>query len=168
MIRLAGIEDAKSIAQVHVRSWQIAYVDIIPKDFLDALSIETRAANWKSVLADGRSVTALFELPSGIAGFVNVSASRDPQAGVHTGEIAAIYVDPSYWRQGIGKHLLGWGMNQATEHRWSNMTLWVLRDNRRARYFYEKAGWHDDGTERIERFLQSEVVEVRYAWSCTA
>ena len=36
--------------------------------------------------------------------------------------------------------------------------LWVLRDNARARRFYEGHGWRADGTERVA----GGVVEVRY------
>jgi len=38
MIRAALPTDAQGIAQVHVRSWQQAYRELLPSDFLDSLS----------------------------------------------------------------------------------------------------------------------------------
>jgi RimJ/RimL family protein N-acetyltransferase len=42
------------------------------------------------------------------------------------------------------------------------VTLWVLRDNERARRFYERAGWSFDGTEKEDVVAGATVTEVRY------
>jgi len=114
MIRLAGIVDAESIARVHVRSRQGAYVGIIPQPYLDSLSVKKRTTSWESALSDNRNITAVFDLPAGIVGFVSVAASRESGATVTTGEVMAIYVEPRCWRQAIGKHLLEWVAQTAT------------------------------------------------------
>jgi hypothetical protein len=36
-IRLAQASDARAIAEVHVRSWQAAYRDLLPQEYLDGL-----------------------------------------------------------------------------------------------------------------------------------
>jgi RimJ/RimL family protein N-acetyltransferase len=41
-------------------------------------------------------------------------------------------------------------------------TLWVLEANRRARRFYEHAGWRRDGTNKFEEFLGVHSEETRY------
>ena len=38
----------------------------------------------------------------------------------------------------------------------------MLEDNPRARNFYERAGWEPDGGRKLDRFLETEVSELRY------
>ena len=44
---------------------------------------------------------------------------------------------------------------------YSSVTLWVLRDNRRARRFYERAGFAPDGATNVLTRL-GDVLELRY------
>ena len=44
---------------------------------------------------------------------------------------------------------------------YSSITLWVLRDNRRARRFYERAGFAPDGATNVLTGL-GDVLELRY------
>ena len=50
-IRRATAADARSIASVHVRSWQGAYPGLIPQPYLDALRPEQRLGMWEETLA---------------------------------------------------------------------------------------------------------------------
>jgi hypothetical protein len=47
--RLAQASDARVIAVVHVRSWQAAYQDLLPRDYLDSLDPDQRGAAWPEV-----------------------------------------------------------------------------------------------------------------------
>jgi hypothetical protein len=49
-IRRAVADDARGIAQVHVKSWQAAYRGLLPQSYLDALSVEQREAFWVQVI----------------------------------------------------------------------------------------------------------------------
>ncbi|HUQ39529.1 MAG TPA: hypothetical protein VM030_05200, partial [Acidimicrobiales bacterium] len=51
-VRVAGVEDARAIAEVHVASWLAAYRGIIDDDVLDGLSVDARAARWVENLTD--------------------------------------------------------------------------------------------------------------------
>ena len=42
------------------------------------------------------------------------------------------------------------------------MRLWVLRDNDRARRFYERAGYAPDGGTKEDDFSGTPVTEIRY------
>jgi GNAT superfamily N-acetyltransferase len=44
---------------------------------------------------------------------------------------------------------------------YASIALWVLRDNRRARRFYERAGFTPDGATNVLTRLGS-VIELRY------
>ena len=52
MIRLATLEDAKGIAQVHVQSWKETYTDIMFDVVIISKSIEDRKNLWEVVLKD--------------------------------------------------------------------------------------------------------------------
>ena len=44
-VRDAQPRDAAEVADVHVRSWQAAYRDLFPDDYLDGLRVEDRMAH---------------------------------------------------------------------------------------------------------------------------
>jgi GNAT superfamily N-acetyltransferase len=164
MIRAATVDDAASIAAVHVHSWRAIYRGHFPDQFLAGLSAERRAAGWTQWLADPAQSTAVYETAAGVLGFANVGPSRDADASPLTGELMTVYVAPHLWRRGIGTELMAWATGQAAARRWTAMTLWVLEGNGVARAFYEHCGWAADGATKREPFGGLVVNEVRYAW----
>ena len=98
-----------------------------------------------------------------ISGFCDLIPSRDGDAKPTTGEISAIYVSPKKWGQGIGQELLSVAAGRAREKGFSEVTLWVLHANQRARKFYEKFGFVLDGSEKEDnRWIDFVIREVRY------
>lgn len=61
----------------------------------------------------------------------------------------AMYIDPKYWRSGIGTKLLEKVFNWAKNEAFQEITLWVLRQNRIGISFYNKMGFNEDGTTKI-------------------
>jgi len=165
-IRLAGPGDARGIASVTVRAWRAAYRGIVPDAVLDRLSVDEREAIGRDMLADtsGGSFTLVALAAEGqVEGFCTVSVpSRDDDAGEGTAEVAATYVDPACWRQGIGGALLRevWAMLQS-QGAWREATLWVLRANEGARSFYERFGFEPDGAAKVHERSGQEVVRMR-------
>ncbi|MFN2485024.1 MAG: hypothetical protein ABR609_00105, partial [Acidimicrobiia bacterium] len=76
VVRLAELSDVPRLAEIHVRSWQAAYREILPKEFLAGLSVEQREESWTSKLVAGQ--TFVVEQHNVVAGFVRVAASEDP------------------------------------------------------------------------------------------
>lgn len=74
----------------------------------------------------------------------------------------SLYVDPERWGSGIGRCLITAGCAQLTSQGYGTASLWVLSGNDRVRRFYERAGWHCDGTERTDSIGDHAVREVRY------
>ena len=52
-ISQAVSEDAPAIARVQVRSWQVAYEDILPASYLATLTTEKREAMWRESISRG-------------------------------------------------------------------------------------------------------------------
>ena len=152
MIRSAIPPDAKAIAQVHIRSWQRAYRDLMPSEYLDSLEVTLpqRVSYWTNAIQSGDSTLLVAELDNQVIGWISVGASRDTDAAANNaGEVMALYVLEEHWQTGIGRALWNAGLQRLIEQGHSLLTLWVLVRNERAIRFYRKAGWVEEtGTKR--------------------
>ena len=148
--RSAVEPDAAGIAEVHVRTWQVAYRGQVPDDYLDSLSVDDRAERWKEILADlePRAEVLVAEDGGVVVGFASTLKSRDADAAPGTGELAALYVSPARWDHGVGRGLIGLAVEHLGAAGFATATLWVLATNTRARRFYEAGGWSPDGAEQ--------------------
>jgi ribosomal protein S18 acetylase RimI-like enzyme len=170
MIRRATVDDADGIAEVQVKTWQVAYRGHMPDDFLNSLSVERRAAVWRQLARASNQAIFVAEDPEGaIVGFVGLCSSRDEDAQPSTGEIAAIYVLPDSWDRGQGKALMDAAIDEGRTRGYDQVTLWVLDGNQRARRFYETYGFKCDGsTKEDSRWGNFTIREVRYRWTASA
>lgn len=166
MIRSATPSDAIAIAQVHIRSWQHAYRELMPKEYLDSLyrTLHQRALYWANAIQAGDSTLLVAELDKQIIGWISVGASRDLDAAANNaGEVMALYVLQEHWHTGISPALWHAGLQSLIEQGHCRLTLWVLLRNDRAIRFYRKAGWVEEtGTRRPLARGGVTLEEVRY------
>jgi GNAT superfamily N-acetyltransferase len=160
-VRHARVDDAAALGRLHVRAWQAAYRGQMPDDYLDGLRAEERAAGWERGLQRDRARDPVLvaERDGGVVGFAVVGPAEEPRGA---GELYAINVDPDHWGTGAGRALLLAAHEQLARLGFAEAVLWVLPRNRRARRFYEAAGWVTDGTERSIEVQGVVVPEVRY------
>lgn len=165
-IRPAAVEDAAKIADVHVRSWQGAYRGLIPQAYLDGLDPAERAEMWTRITSgvDGsRAGVLVAEDDAGVRGFATFGPTRDEgESAERTAEIGAIYLAPEAWGTGSGRELMTRALASLSEAGYQQVTLWVLDTNARARRFYEAAGFHEDGAEKLDDRDEFQLREVRY------
>jgi ribosomal protein S18 acetylase RimI-like enzyme len=163
-LRRARESDAPGIAAVHVRVWQQAYRDQLPRAYLNALSVADRERFWSNELhvlpMERRPWVA--ESQGGIVGFAVAGAARDHDLTSDTGEVYAIYVLPDYWERGLGCNLLIHCERDLIGHGYQQAVLWVLTSNAHARGFYEACGWALDGATKAREIGGRAVDEVRY------
>jgi RimJ/RimL family protein N-acetyltransferase len=166
MIRKALPADAKAIAQVHIRSWQQAYRDLMPAEYLNSLeaTLAQRESFWIRSIESGESDVWVAELNKQVVGWISVGTSRDEDAaGGNAGEVMAIYVLARYWQTGVGLALWKAGLQYLMEQRYQRLTLWVLTRNERAIRFYRRAGCAEEtGSERNLKRGGVTLSEVRY------
>ena len=160
-IRTAVSNDAPAIAHVHVASWQSAYKGQLPDAILDNLSVERRQQYWQQEIHEGGTAVFVAEVAGQVVGFANVGASRDPDATKAVGEIYAIYLLATFWRQGIGKKMMQAGLNELVRRNCSSTMLWVLKSNQRTINFYTGMGFSLDGTDKVEQWGKFDIHEVR-------
>jgi GNAT superfamily N-acetyltransferase len=165
-VRPATIADAAYIAEIHVEAWRAAYASLMPAEVLSKLDVERRTAIWRRSLTEpgpGMTVVALDEagMPTGFCVF---GPGRDDDAkGQPVGELVALNIRPTAWRQGHGRALCEWVLRHAPTEGWSSVTLWVLEGNARARRFYETLGFAADGTEKHDsKLVGASLHELRY------
>jgi ribosomal protein S18 acetylase RimI-like enzyme len=166
-VRRARTEDAARIAAIHVRSWQVGYQGQIPQDYLDGLDPAAGHIRWAETVQRedmARGGTFVVTDDAGdLAGFAHVDASRDADATASVGEVWAIYLSPDAWGKGLGRELMTATLSYLANVRYTQVTLWVLDSNDRARRFYEAAGFRSDGTVKVDGSRGFALHEVRYA-----
>jgi ribosomal protein S18 acetylase RimI-like enzyme len=168
-IRVAAPDDALALGSMHIASWRETYAGLLPDKMLASLSIEARAAAWNKILRDPATehstVVYLAEHEGTIIGFGSCGAQRT--AGLKDkgfdGEIGAIYVLREFQKRGIGTRLLRAMSSDLLGRGFNAAGLWVLRDNLRARRFYEHYGGKVIA-EREEVRENAVLVELAYGW----
>jgi ribosomal protein S18 acetylase RimI-like enzyme len=152
-IRDAGVEDARALAELHVRSWRAAYRGFIADAVLRSLSVEDREAMWSELLSAERSDSFTLLLPGAagtLAGFCSIALpSRDSDAESDTAEVAAIHIAPASCRRGVGSDLLTASIERLRDGPWHSVTAWVFADNANARAFFWRRGFVIDGSEKV-------------------
>lgn len=155
-------EMAKDIAKVHIKSWQSAYKNIVPRSFLDSLSIENRAKKYKFGKDNEEDVYFYAaKLGNQIIGLLNLCKSRDEDAN-NIGEISAIYLLPDYWGMGYGTKMMMYSLDMLKKWGYEKIIIWVLKDNIRAVNFYKKIGFASDEKQKTLK-LGKELTVARYS-----
>jgi ribosomal protein S18 acetylase RimI-like enzyme len=162
VIRKATVGDAPAIARVHVSSWLSTYRGLLPDDFLESLSESNYAERWKRVITEGTSTVVVAEDGAGVVGFASGGRERAGEQGFE-GELYAIYVFDNAQRRGFGRELVRAIVDGLRELGLTNMIIWVLRDNRPAREFYERLGGSYVRAQPIT-IGSATLEEVSYGW----
>jgi GNAT superfamily N-acetyltransferase len=76
-------------------------------------------------------------------------------ACVTDGWLEGLYVVPERWGTGLGNELHDRALDEVRGLGSWSCRLWVLEDNSRARRFYERRGWRENGESRIVEFPPS-------------
>ena len=95
-------------------------------------------------------------------GFASGGRERAGETG-YTGELYAVYLLESAQRRGYGRELVRAVVGGLREMGLEDMIIWVLRDNRPARDFYERLGGVYVRTQPIT-FGSVTLEEVSYGW----
>jgi ribosomal protein S18 acetylase RimI-like enzyme len=191
VIRAGSAAHAAQIAAVQRETWFAAYEGIIAPEVIDRVTVPDDGARvrqsfrtrpWQRMLVavdPGTGDPGTGDPGTGdpgVGGIVGY-ASFGPETDVlnapwphpltadgesgRVAELYALYVRPAWWSTGTGRALAGKVLARSAAAGYRSITLWVLRDNQRARRFYERAGFAPDGATNVLTGLGS-VIEVRY------
>jgi ribosomal protein S18 acetylase RimI-like enzyme len=140
-VAIARPVDLVPAARVRVASWRAAFTGLVPQDFLDSMDATAIAAGWSESLAAGRSRLHVARVGDEVVGYAGLGPERDKSAPPGTGELYALFVDPSCWCRGVGRALAEAALADLRDGGAVRVWLWVLEANVRARAFYERNGF---------------------------
>jgi len=144
-IRLANLDDASAMADVHIRSWEVAYRGLMPDDFITEQN-QCRLDRFRTTLSAENRFHYVVEKDGVIVGNLSLGPARDDDADDTCYEIYGLYLLPAYFRQGIGSVAMRWSFCQARRLGKSAMLLWVLQGNEGSIKFYQSQGFTFDGS----------------------
>ena len=145
-------EEIEGKSLVHWQTWREAYDDLLPAEFQETMTLDKcRFFSQKYpentlIAMDGKKVV----------GFISYGNFCDE--AIQAGEIIALYVLKDYYGKGVSKQLMHAAFVALDQ--FSEIYLWVLKENKRAIAFYQKMGFTFDGQEQILK-LGKPVKELR-------
>jgi len=163
-IRPARIEDARGIADLHVRSFIKSYEHLAVTRRAAEGGLAERVQLWESRLGEPAKTTLVAIRDDRMVGFIHIGPSPDTDADDWTGHIYSVHVDPLLTGGSIGSRLVARAMAVLAKEGFHTATLWAISDNERARRFYDRLGWLPEGVLRKEKLSvgpeEGDVVEV--------
>ncbi|MFC7912946.1 GNAT family N-acetyltransferase [Streptomyces sp. NPDC057386] len=168
-LREMTAKDCGPVAGIRVRGWQSAYRGLMPRSHLDAMTVAGNVERLRERLlrGDGTVTDLVAEAGGRIVGWACHGPYREEDRRTADAELYAIYVDPGHYGTGIGGRLLAESVRRCTSAGHGRMFLWVLKENKGARRFYERAGFTADGAEEPFEVQGVAVPEVRYVRDLT-
>jgi len=167
IIRKVGPEDAYEYAANHIACWKAAYTGIISDEYLSNMSVEQMADRNLAALTDQSAIRYYcMEYDGKMIGRLVFGAGRDEDKP-GAAEIAAMYLLDSFWYKGYGRQMMEFSVCELQYMCYSEVFLWVLEANDRAKRFYEKCGFVFDGAAR-EYNIDTPQRIVRYTRSLEA
>ena len=147
-VRNAEFEDMAQAGHIMSVSFRTAFSDFVSQQTMDACAQEDNCiALLEGIFKEGE-VHFMMGENSGML------AWQQTEDGA---EIIAIHTLPESRGIGLGRAMLMEALNQIGNQ---PVFLWAFKENTRARRFYEKHGFHWDGSERVSEF--DDALEVRY------
>lgn len=139
------IFDSEVLGKIHSESSQAGFRGIIPDCILnDVFSIERRTRRFISEISECSPRTAIVFEEGEPAGFISFGECRYGNHDKSWMEIWRVYLIPKFWGSGVAKELVEWGISEILKENFTNIELWVLEENIRARNFYQKMGFKYD------------------------
>jgi ribosomal protein S18 acetylase RimI-like enzyme len=130
-VRRAVPEDAGAIAAIWHNGWQDGHLGYVPEELVRVRTEASFAERAADRIPDATVATVDGE----VAGFVMVVGD----------EVEQVYVSAAHRGTGVAGVLMDEAERRVRENGHAEAWLAVVAGNARARAFYERAGWRDEG-----------------------
>jgi GNAT superfamily N-acetyltransferase len=131
IVRPATPEDAPAVAEIWRDGWRDGHLGLVP----DELAAVRTDESFRTRAADRIGDTTVAAVDGAVAGFVMVVGD----------EVEQVYVSARHRGSGVADALLAEAERQVRENGHASAWLAVVAGNGRARSFYERMGWSDEG-----------------------
>lgn len=140
LIRRIKEEDIEIVVDIKIDGWRTAYKGIIEDNFLKNMKkqeeIEKCKKNYSTI---GFIVAEVDKKVVGFCRYKDMENKTNEDNDIDC-EIKALYVKSEHKRNGIGRKLLKYAVNEFIKKGNRKMVIWCLKDNYSSRAFYEKMG----------------------------
>ena len=145
-LRPATADDAEAIAAIWTAGWRDGHLGNVP----DALVAVRTPESFRTRAAERVADTTVAVIGDEIAGFAMVAGD----------EVEQVYVAATHRGSGVAATLLAEAERQVGSAGHGRAWLAVAPGNARARRFYERSGWIDDGLFSYEAQVEGGTVGV--------
>lgn len=131
LLRPARPDDAATVAEIWRRGWHDGHDGLVPQALVDVRTAESFSTRAAERVAD----TVVAERGGKVVGFVMVVGD----------EVEQVYVDSRHRGSGLANGLIAEAERVVKANGHDVAWLAVVAGNGRARRFYERSGWVDQG-----------------------
>jgi DNA/RNA-binding domain of Phe-tRNA-synthetase-like protein/GNAT superfamily N-acetyltransferase len=131
VIRSAVAEDAGDVGEIWHQGWRDGHLGLVPQELVEVRTEESFRRRAAGRVAD----TTVSTVDGVVAGFVMVVSD----------EVEQVYVSAAHRGTGVAGALMAEAERQVRANGHTDAWLAVVAGNARAKAFYEKAGWRDEG-----------------------
>ncbi len=160
VIEQAKLEDAPAIAKLQIASLLASHKEFFPPHLhhlvLPPDDLIPNGKAWLGWLKRANAYTAVSHHQATLTGFTTIHKKKEEDS---LAEIAAYFVHPDYWRQGVGHHLWEHLVVQVATLEIQKLNVWVLDNNERAKQFYASLGFNSNGNRRTFLELGAETID---------
>ena len=142
VVELAQPEDADRLARLHYRSHIESFAPYVSAGWLASRQLANYQSQWHEhfSVSNRRSRVWIVRDSDDAVGMVRVV----PGSGPDIAQLNNMHVRPDLIGAGVGRALMQAAMEFIKEQGYRTARLGVVQENRRARRFYEAAGWQVD------------------------
>lgn len=154
MIRLAGAEDAQTLAHIMISAWRSAFQGILSDDIIEQYTQPAPCtAMFSQILESGVGTMYLAELNSRPMGLLYWLPESQKDV-----RIEALLTIPDAWGKGIGAALMEQAAADIRAFGFTITHVWPFAENHRAQRFYRKHGFTPTGISRRSDALELEYI----------
>lgn len=144
-------ENAEILANILISAWRSGFQGILPDSVIEKYTqVSGVTAMFSQLLASGSGTMYLATLdgkPMGLLYWLEEQGDA---------RIEALLSIPESWGKGVGAALMERALADIKAAGYSVIHVWPFADNRRARRFYEKQGFHPSGQTRMGDTVEAE------------
>lgn len=141
VLRDAQPGDETLLAELQERASVVAFAHVFPPERYP-FPREAVFERWKQALEDPAASVVVAEQAEEPVGF----------AAVRFEWLDGLYVAPEWWGKGVAAELHDRALEIVGDLGSTRCQLWVLEENVRARRFYERRSWRENGETRVVPF----------------
>ncbi|MBE6990201.1 MAG: GNAT family N-acetyltransferase [Ruminococcaceae bacterium] len=140
-IRRVRQGDENALAYIQTQSWKAAFVGILDVETLaDCTDIDRATNMYKRLLEENIGNGYMLSVEGEPHCIAFWDAARDEEFA-DKAELICIHSLPVNWHKGYGSQMMDRVLKDIKKAGYSEVVLWVFRDNLRARAFYEAIGF---------------------------